>query len=636
MAKQGQIRVETDDIFPIIRKWLYEDHDIFLREIVSNAADAISKLDRLNQLGDLGDYSMPVGDEPRIDVVFDSEDHSVTVSDNGIGMTEEEIERYINQIAFSGAVDFANKYKESGDVSQGIIGHFGLGFYSSFMVSDRVTIDSLSWRQGAEAARWSSEDGTTFTLEKGERTTRGTTITMYLDEPSREAFDANRLRQILRHYCLFMPWPIYFRDVQGDLEAENLRLEQDKKAVQEAKDSNEETPEPTPAPEIKAINSTDPLWLKRPAEVTEEEYREFYRETFNDYREPLFWIHLKMDYPIHLNGILYFPQKEERYETFDGRIKLFYNQVFVADDIKEIIPDYLMLLKGCIDSPDLPLNVSRSALQDEPEIKRLSSYIVRKVADQLTDMFKKERETYNKSWNDLSFFVRYGSLRDSKFLDRVQSALLFKTYDGDYLSLDELPEEVIYTTDPGRQVSYIMRAKQQGKTVIVMDDELDIPFLNLLEGQEKIETKFSRVDAQVDGEESDTELKATLEPIFQDIVSPAKLKISAKSLGSDEEAAVLIEDEQARNMLDMQKQFAVMQGQGEMNLEEMFPVERTLVLNTDSKLTHQIAELDEGGVEEAKKLAQQVYDLARLGHGSLEGNDLVEFLRRTREFMMEG
>lgn len=632
MSKQGQIRVETDHIFPIIRKWLYEEKSIFLREIISNAADAISKLDRLNQLGQMGDQKLDEDDTPRIDVVYDSSDHSVTVSDNGVGMTEEEIEKYINQIAFSGAVDFAEKYKESGDAAQGIIGHFGLGFYSSFMVSERVTIDSLSWQPGAKAAMWSSEDGTTFTLQEGQRTERGTSITMYLDEESREEFNASRLREILDHYCLFMPWPIYFKDVQADAEAEKRRLEQNEKAAQEAAKNGEEAPEPTPAPQPKPINSTDPLWLKRPADVTDEEYREFYRNTFKDYREPLFWIHLNMDYPIRLNGILYFPQKEERYESFDGRIKLYYNQVFVADDVKEVIPDFLMLLKGCIDSPDLPLNVSRSALQDEPEIKRLGSHIVRKVADKLTGMCKNDREAYNKAWDDLSLFVRYGSLRDTKFFDRVKPSLLFKTMDGEAMTLEELPEEVLYTTDPARQVTYIRRAKQQGKTVIIMDDELDLPFINLLEGQAGIANKFSRIDGQVDGDEASGELTDKLEPLFTELSAPAKLKISAKGLGSDEEAAVLIEDEEARNMLDMQKQFAAMQGQDDLNLEEMFPVERTLVLNTDSKLIAKIAETEN---EEAVRLARHVYDLARLSHGSLEGDDLVEFLKRSREILEE-
>lgn len=632
MSRQGQIRVETDHIFPIIRKWLYEEKSIFLREIISNAADAISKLDRLNQLGQMGDLKLGEADTPRIDVVFDSSSHSVTVSDNGVGMTEEEIEKYINQIAFSGAVDFAEKYKESGDAAQGIIGHFGLGFYSSFMVSERVTIDSLSWQPGAKPAMWSSEDGTTFTLQEGQRTARGTSITMYLDEESRQEFTASRLREILDHYCLFMPWPIYFKDVQGEAEAEQRRLEQNEKAAEEAAKNGEEAPEPAQAPEPKPINSTDPLWLKRPADVTDEAYREFYRDTFKDYREPLFWIHLNMDYPIRLNGILYFPQKEERYESFDGRIKLYYNQVFVADDVKEVIPDFLMLLKGCIDSPDLPLNVSRSALQDEPEIKRLGSHIVRKVADKLTGMCKDDREAYNKAWGDLSLFVRYGSLRDAKFFDRVKPALLFKTMDGETKTLEELPEEVLYTTDPARQVTYIRRAKQQGKTVIVMDDELDLPFINLLEGQEAIETKFSRVDGHVEGEEAAGDLKEKLEPLFTELAAPGKLKISAKGLGDHEEAAVLIEDEQARNMLDMQKQFAAMQGQDDLDLDEMFPVERTLVLNTDSHLISKIAQSD---TEEAERLARQVYDLARLGHGSLEGDDLVEFLRRTREILAE-
>ena len=635
MERKGQIRVETEDIFPIIRKWLYEEKDIFLREIVSNAADAISKLRRLDQLGQMGDQTLAEDDLPRIDVIYDRDNHSVSVSDNGIGMTSDEIEKYINQIAFSGAVDFVEKYKDSGDTSQGIIGHFGLGFYSSFMVSERVTIDSLSWQEGSEPAQWSSEDGTNFVMSRGERKERGTTITMYLDEENRDDMDGPRLRQILNHYCMFMPWPIYFQDIQSDLAAEKRRHEADEKAAEEAIKKGEAVPDPTPAPEEQAINTTDPLWLKRPADVTDEEYRAFYRDTFNDYREPLFWIHLNMDYPIRLNGILYFPQKEERYETFDGRIKLFYNQVFVADDVKEIIPDFLLLLKGCIDSPDLPLNVSRSALQDEPEIKRLGNYIVRKVADELLNMCKKEREDYNKAWNDLSLFVRYGALRDSKFFDRVKPALLFETSDGEHMTLDELPEAVYYTTDPARQISYIKRAKQQDKLVLTMDDELDIPFINLLEGQEDVKTSFTRVDSEVDGEESAEDIKETLEPVFKTFVAEDKLKLSTRAMGDDEEAAVLVEDEQARNMLDMQKQFAAMQGQDAMDLDELFPVQRTLVLNTDSPLITKLVEMsaDKQREDEQTMLAQEIYDLARLSHGSLEGEDLVAFLKRTRDYL---
>lgn len=635
--RKGSIQVSTENIFPVIRQWLYTDRDIFMRELVSNAADAITKLERLRGLGEWDAEADP---DYVIHVTYDAEAGTISIRDNGLGMTEAEIDEYINQIAYSGAMAFVEQYKDKGDAAGGVIGHFGLGFYSSFMVSDSVRIDSLSWRPGSKPSYWLSEDGMSYVMGEGTHSERGTQITMVLSEEAKEEITASGLRQTLMKYCQFMPYAIYFTDTAQEEADSKRRAEQQAKRREEAAAKGEEFLEDELhiAAEAQPINDTKPLWLKDPKEVTDEEYKSFYHQVFNDYREPLFWIHLNMDYPFRLRGILYFPQAEEHYDTLAGRIKVYYNQVFVADDVRELVPDFLFLLRGCLDSPELPLNVSRSALQADTSLQKLSQHIVRKVADKLVSLEKNEREVYEKYADDVSLFVRYGSLRDEKFFDRVQDALLFKQYSGGYVSLKELREldleKAYYTSNAKAQVVYNDRLQQQGKNVLVMEHEFDLPFMQLLQSKNP-RPAFVRVDSAVEGESGNEERQEQLQKLFQAATLLDSLVVQVKSLGIDGEPAILIEDEQARSMQDMRKMFQKMEGKSDVELDEMFPVQRTLVINTDSSLITRLCLLDESaGKEEAsQELALEVYDLARLSHGSLEGAELVAFLKRSTKIL---
>ncbi len=635
--RKGSIQVSTENIFPVIRQWLYTDRDIFMRELVSNAADAITKLERLRGLGEWDAEADP---DYAIHVTYDAEAGTISIRDNGLGMTEAEIDEYINQIAYSGAMAFVEQYKDKGDAAGGVIGHFGLGFYSSFMVSDSVRIDSLSWRPGSKPSYWLSEDGMSYVMGEGTHSERGTQITMVLSEEAKEEITASGLRQTLMKYCQFMPYAIYFTDTAQEEADSKRRAEQQAKRREEAAAKGEEFLEDELhiAAEAQPINDTKPLWLKDPKEVTDEEYKSFYHQVFNDYREPLFWIHLNMDYPFRLRGILYFPQAEEHYDTLAGRIKVYYNQVFVADDVRELVPDFLFLLRGCLDSPELPLNVSRSALQADTSLQKLSQHIVRKVADKLVSLEKNEREVYEKYADDVSLFVRYGSLRDEKFFDRVQDALLFKQYGGGYVSLKELREldleKAYYTSNAKAQVVYNDRLQQQGKNVLVMEHEFDLPFMQLLQSKNP-RPAFVRVDSAVEGESGNEERQEQLQKLFQAATLLDSLVVQVKSLGIDGEPAILIEDEQARSMQDMRKMFQKMEGKSDVELDEMFPVQRTLVINTDSSLITRLCLLDESaGKEEAsQELALEVYDLARLSHGSLEGAELVAFLKRSTKIL---
>ncbi len=636
--KEGKLSVSTENIFPIIRQWLYSDRDIFIRELVSNATDAISKMERLVSLGDA-----KLADDPtyRIDVVLDSEAGTLAIIDNGLGMTAAEIDKYINDIAYSGAVDFVQHCEEAGGDAEGIIGHFGLGFYSAFMVADKVEINSLSWQQGAEPARWVSETGTEYAMDKGDCQERGTTITLTLDEDAQKELTADHLRSILHKYCEFMPQPIFFKDVVGDRERQaagekryqaDLEAYRQRKSEAEAenKDFTEHEPiPPTPVVE-QPVNDTDPLWKKNPRQVDDQAYIDFYHKACRDYKDPLFWIHLNMDYPFRLQGILYFPELENRYETLDGRIKLYNNQVFVADNLQDIIPDFLFLLKGFIDSPDVPLNVSRSALQADSHVKKLSDHIVRKVADKLNELFKKERETYAGYWKDIHIFIKYGVLRDEKFYDRVKESLLFIDTEGKDHTLAELGQTVHYTVDQDQQVSYIRRAQKAGHTVVVLDDELDIPFISYLESKQE-GLKFARIDTDLEGEAGKEEWQETVTDLFRQAAADEKLAVEVKALGADEPAAALVETEASRRNLEMRKQFERMQGkQGDFDLAEAFPVERKLEVNTDAALTDKLVSLVKAGDEGklAAEVAEVVYDLARLSHGSLQGDDLNRFLKR--------
>ncbi|MDI9498074.1 MAG: molecular chaperone HtpG [Bacillota bacterium] len=664
--RSGQISVRTDDIFPIIRQWLYSDRDIFLRELISNATDAISKHRRLVQLGEVEALPLPEtaavegadeasapdpsdGTRYRIDVTLDRDAGTLTVSDNGIGMTADELDRYINQIAFSGAVDFVERYREKG-VGDDIIGHFGLGFYSVFMVADRVVIETRSALPDSQAARWISEEGTDFTIEAGQRETNGSDIIIHLNEEAKAELDAAKVREILRTYSSFMPYVIYFTDIVGEREAAAAREERfaerhgewenrRREALDRGEAFEEAEPERYPETPKRPVNETRPLWLEAPREVTEEQYRAFYRDTFMDYREPLFWIHLNMDYPFRVQGILYFPQSEHKYETLDGRIKIYSNQVFVADNIPEIIPDFLFLLKGCLDMPDLPLNVSRSFLQNDQYVRRLSDHIVRKVADRLTSLFAEDRTAYEGYWDDIAVFVKYGCLRDEKFFKRVRSVLLFRKTDGGFATLEELGTTIRYASDPRRQVAYVSRLEAAGSAVVVLDHELDNAFISLLEHQQEGEERlrFLRVDAEVEGGEGLAERQPRLEEIFRRISGQEKLGVSVRSMGESEQAAILLETEESRRMQEMRRQFERMNqsGEGGLDLDAMFPVVSELVINTDSPLVSRIVALADlpGEEEAADRLAHQVYDLARLAHGSLAGEDLAAFLRRSTELL---
>lgn len=648
MSKEkGQISVNTENIFPIIRKWLYSDRDIFLRELVSNAADAIAKLERLETLGE---FTRPDGDQPKISVEYDSDAGTLAIEDNGIGMTTDEIRKYINQIAFSGVMDFVEKYKDKGAETEGIIGHFGLGFYSAFMVSDKVRIDTLSFQDGAAAASWESDDGMAYEMSDSDRTARGSRITLTLSEEGREFIDGAKLREILDKYCGFMAYPIYFSDVVADRkqkeQAEKDAKEAAKKARKEAKEKGEDEDaaeqkaldDAASRPEPGPINDTKPLWLKKPSECTDEEYKSFYHKAFQDYRDPLFWVHLNLDYPFRLQGILYFPKTDNLYESLEGRIKIFYNQVFVADNIKEIIPEFLFLLKGTIDCPDLPLNVSRSFLQNDAYVSKLSTHIVRKVADRLNSLFKDQREQYETYWQDIGVFVKYGMMRDEKFYDRVKDIALFKTVDGEHKTMADLGDTLLYTPDAKQQVAYVRMARERGLDVLVMDHDIDNHFMSFFE-YKQTGKKFKRVDAELGGEEGSSDRLEAVQTLFRKATANDKLEVKLQRLGENALPAMIAESEESRRMQEMRKQFEQMQNSGDdgMDIDSLFPLQQTLVVNEDQPLISRLLALSEipGKDEQASHLARQVYDLARLGHGSLTADDMAEFLRRSTDLLTE-
>ena len=645
--EQGQISVNTENIFPIIRKWLYSDRDIFLRELVSNAADANSKLRRLDSLGE---FSLPEDETLTITVEFDSENDTLVIEDNGIGMTADEIKKYINQIAFSGVMDFVEKYKDKGTETDGIIGHFGLGFYSAFMVSDKVRIDTLSYQPDAEAASWESEDGMSYTMAGSDRQTRGSRITLTLSDEGKEFITGAKLREILDKYCNFMPYPVFFKDIVEDRkqaeQAEKDAEEKAKKARDEAKEKGEDEEtaeqkareEALQKPATQPINDTKPLWLKKPSDCTDDEYKAFYKKAFKDYRDPLFWIHLNMDYPFRLQGILYFPKTDNVYESLEGRIKIYYNQVFVADNIKEIIPEFLFLLKGTIDCPDLPLNVSRSFLQNDAYVNKLSSHIVRKVADKLNQLFKNDRESFEKYWQDIGVFVKYGMMRDEKFNDKVKDIVLFKTVDSKHKTAEELGDTLVYTPDPKQQVAYVNMARKRDLDVIVMDHEIDNHFMSFYEYKQG-NKKFKRVDAELGGKEGNTDRLEAMTELFRKASGDEKLEVKVQALGEDALPAMILESEESRRMQEMRKQFEQFQtgGDDQPDIDSMFPLQQTLVINEDQPLTSKLLTLADipGREAQVNKLALQVYDLARLGHGSLTAEDMAAFLSRSAELLNE-
>ena len=613
MAEKGTISINAENIMPVIKKWLYSDKDIFVREVVSNGCDAVSKMKRLLSMGE-AKLAEGEGEDPwRIDVVANAEENTLSFSDNGIGMTAEEVKKYIAQVAFSGAEEFLKKYKAE-DGANGIIGHFGLGFYSVFMVSKKVVIDTMSYQEGAQAVRWISEDGMEYDLEDSDRTTRGTTITLYLNDEDKEFAELWTLRQTLEKYCQFMPVPIYASEVKAPKEGE----------------------EEKEAPQPEQINDTHPLWLKRPADVKDEEYHEFYHKVFHDYDEPLFWIHLNAEYPFNLKGILYFPKLKNEFTANEGVIKLYNNQVFVADNIKEVIPEFLMLLKGVIDCPDLPLNVSRSFLQNDGYVKKMAAYITRKVADRLLSEFNNRREDYQKYWDDIHPFVKYGCIRDEKFYERVKPALLYKTSAGDYLTLEEYKNKdcpgeettVYYASDEKRQAQMIRLYTEQGKDVVLLDTLIDNNFISFLEYTEREQKlKFLRVDAAADGLTDDGEAMSEedlkrLGEMFKKATGDDTLSVEARPFKSDDLIAMITVDEQSRRLTEMSRQWG-----RDMNL----PEKRTLVLNRKHPVVQYLEKQEDG--ERTQQLCAQVFDLAEMARQPLVADRMVEFLKRSNALL---
>ena len=663
MSKKGSLSINSENIFPIIKKWLYSDHDIFIRELVSNACDAVTKLKKLSLIGEFESKD----DKYKVEVLVSAKNKTITFIDNGIGMTEEEIEEYINQIAFSGAADFLEKYKDKANDDQ-IIGHFGLGFYSAFMVADKVSIETLSYKDGSKAVYWESNGGTEFEMKDSDKDFRGTKISLYLNEDSYEFANEYRVKEILDKYCSFMPVEIYFIDEDKIDETETVQasdlLDTDdvvEHIVAEAKTEEKENDkgekelvEVSPAKDeykIKKrptlINETTPLWAKHPNECSEEDYKNFYRKVFRDYKEPLFWIHLNMDYPFNLKGILYFPKINTEYDSIEGTIKLYNNQVFIADNIKEVIPEFLMLLKGVIDCPDLPLNVSRSALQNDGFVKKISEYISKKVADKLSGMCKTERENYEKYWDDIAPFIKFGCLKDEKFASKMNDYILFKNIENKYNTLanyytkeekkeneDVKETEIYYVSDEKAQATYINMFKENGKDAVILTHNIDTPFISNLEMKNE-GLHFYRIDADV-SEEAKTEISKENEEVYEDlkkkvseVLKDEKVEISIVELKDEKIASMITISEEARRMEEMMKQY------GMMGLDpSMFGgnTPKTLVLNANSAIVKALIS-SEG--EKFTLLAEQLFDMALLNHASLEGDRLAKFIARTSELMLK-
>ncbi|MFT9493784.1 molecular chaperone HtpG [Anaerosolibacter sp.] len=619
-TEKGSLSIHSENIFPIIKKWLYSDHDIFIRELISNACDAITKVKRLSSLGevDLGGKT-----DFQVKVILDTTARTLKFIDNGIGMTDEEVKKYINQIAFSGAEDFIKTYKDKGDIDQ-IIGHFGLGFYSAFMVADVVEIDTLSYRQGAAGVKWHCDGGTEFEMEEGSRRDRGTEITLHLGPDGETFLNEYTVRSTIEKYCSFMPYPIYFEVADKEPEKD--------------KDGNIIISEP------EALNDVLPLYLKQPSACTDEEYKEFYRKTFRDFQEPLFWIHLNMDYPFNLKGILYFPKLSTEFDTIEGRIKLYNSQVFVADNIKEVIPEFLLLLKGVIDCPDLPLNVSRSFLQNDGFTKKISDYITKKVADKLNGLFKSDREGFEKFWDDISPFIKYGSIKDDKFYEKVEAILLYKTTDEKHVTIQEylenhtgkLDKQVYYVSDPVQQAQYVGLLKEHGVEAVILDHSIDSAFISHIEAK-KNDIHFKRVDSdisdlmkekdQTDEETGKTEVESVIK-VFKRALAKEDCKVQLESLKSEDVAGMIILAEDSRRMQEMMKRYSM----GGFN-PGMFPSEETLVLNKKHPLIQYILGHANEETELLDLIAQQVYDLAVLSHKPLDPEAMTKFIKRSNELM---
>ena len=692
--KKGSLSIDSENMFPIIKKWLYSDHDIFIRELVSNGCDAITKLKKLEIMGE---YSFPDDYKAEIQVKVDTEGKTISFTDTGLGMTEEEVDEYINQVAFSGATDFLEKYKDKTNEEQ-IIGHFGLGFYSAFMVADKVTIDTLSWKDGASAVHWESEGGVDFEMSDSDKTTVGTTITLYLSEDSLEFANEFRVREIITKYCSFMPVEIFLSKEGAEqeyetIDKEDLReddvvveniVEEAKTEERENENGEKEVVEVSPRKEKVKINKrpvsisdTTPLWMKHPNECTDEEYKEFYRKVFHDYKEPLFWIHLNMDYPFNLKGILYFPKVNTEYDNLEGVIKLYNNQVFIADNIKEVIPEFLMLLKGVIDCPDLPLNVSRSALQNDGFVKKISDYITKKVADKLSGMYKVDRENYEKYWDDISPFIKFGCLKDDKFREKMSEYIIFKDLNDKYITLpeyvdeaegdkeensdsaensdstentekssdesgageedtkEEKPATVYYVTDVQQQSQYINMFKEQGMNALILTHSIDQPFISQLE-QGDLKVKFMRIDADLnevmkdDADEETLKVQTeTLSEVFKKALGKENLDVKVEKLKNENVSSMITLSEETRRMQDMMKMYSA--GGAGMDMG-MFGGGETLVLNSANKLVQYILDNKDG--ENVELFCKQLYDLAMIANKPLSAEEMTEFVARSNEIMM--
>ena len=658
--EQGNLSINSENLFPIIKKWLYSDHDIFFRELISNGCDAVTKVQKLEVMGE---YQLQEGEKFRVDVIVNPEEKTLKFIDNGIGMTADEVKEYITQIAFSGATDFLEKYKDKTNEDQ-IIGHFGLGFYSAFMVADKVTIDTLSYQEGAEPVFWECDGDSEYSMSKGSRTTRGTEITLYLNEDIYEFSNEYRAREVITKYCSFMPVEIYLSKEGGEqeyqtIEKDELReddviaetiVEDEKTEEKENENGEKETVVVSPRKERYKINKRPslmndihPLWTKHPNDCTDEEYKEFYRSVFHDYKEPLFWIHLNMDYPFNLKGILYFPKINMEYESIEGTIKLYNNQVFIADNIKEVIPEFLMLLKGVIDCPDLPLNVSRSALQNDGFVKKISDYITKKVADKLSGMCKTDRESYEKYWDDINPFIKFGCIKDDKFNEKMKDYIIYKDLDGKYISLDEYLEaakdkhenQVFYVTDELQQSQYINMFKEQGLNAVILKNPIDQPFISRLEEAMKDKNvKFRRIDtdlADVFKETASEDDKKVLEEdqtkltdIFKKALGVEALDVKVEKLKNADTSAMITLSEDMRRMQDMMKMYGMSQGQ-------MGTEGQTLVLNANNALVQYVLNNPEG--EHVNMFCQQIYDLALLSHCPLSAEAMTKFVARSNEIL---
>lgn len=637
--KQGSISIDTENIFPIIKKWLYSDKDIFIRELISNGCDAVSKHKRLVSLGETAGDDKPY----KITVAVSKKNKTLSFSDNGIGMTADEIDKYINQVAFSGAEDFFNKYKDKMEESNDIIGHFGLGFYSAFMVSSNVEIDTLSFATGAKPIRWQSADGMQFEItEDGTRTERGTTITLTLAEDSEEFLDEYHLRSIIKKYCSFLPVEIYVENTDKLEEEAKKKVEEAAKKAEEVADN--ETSEEEPKEEIKPVplNDTNPLWLKSPKDCTDEEYIKFYQQVFNVFDEPLFWIHLNVDYPFNLKGILYFPKLKNEFELVEGKVKLYNNQVFVADNIKEVIPEFLLLLKGVIDCPDLPLNVSRSFLQNDRDVSKISKHIVKKVADKLKSLCKNEREKYESFWDDIQVFIKYGCLKDEGFYDKIKEYILYKDLDGKYITLkdyleyakDKHENKVFYVVDKEQQSQYIKLFKEYDLNAVILDCTIDNNFITFLEYKES-GVRFKRIDSDLSDvlkdkdEEKDEKADEEIVNFFKEKIGDRVQKYSVESLKKEDTPAVILISEESRRMMEMQSRFA--------GLDYGFDLkeEKTLVINDRNPLIKKVLSLrdDETKKEAVDVICNQIVDLALLANKELGAEELDLFIKRSNELM---